>query len=111
MVEGRSVPRAGVGSLPPGSIAAFASPATAAAPATATPVKNLRRSTLLDPFFFMDVLLPLCRCCPIGAREKQGGQIVNSDARNQRLTAYQRRAQSAISIRREAAWPTDVPLV
>src|SRR3954470_10023125 len=42
-----------------GRIAALpASGVTAAAPATATPARNFRRSTLFDEFFFMAVLPP-----------------------------------------------------
>src|SRR5882672_691614 len=53
-VEGRRAAGAGVGSWPLGRIAALPdSLVTAAAPATATPARNFRRSTLFDELFFM----------------------------------------------------------
>src|ERR1700704_5084744 len=61
-VEGRRAAGARAVSLPPGRIAALpAAGVTAAAPATATPARNFRRSTLLLELFFMAAFLPLCR--------------------------------------------------
>src|SRR5262245_43140076 len=57
--------RSGVGS-PFGRIADFASVVTAAAPATATPVKNLRRSTLFE----WDVFFVMTRGPPSSSRER-----------------------------------------
>jgi hypothetical protein len=50
-----------------------ASAVTAAAPATATPARNFRRSTLFDAFFFI-MRSSLCAVTCAGTRKAPGNQ-------------------------------------
>src|SRR5437588_6317103 len=69
-VDGRVEAGARGAPLPSSRIAALApSPVTAAAPVTATPLRNFRRSTVLDAFFFMNH--PPCRSVEIAPMHAQ----------------------------------------